>query len=73
MLPTYRIEPYNDSLTNKDRFDLVKDWLSLPDSKRPSLLGIYISTVDTVGHKFGPNSKEVLIFLLSRFLNNLDK
>lgn len=50
---------YNESVPNTDRIDQVVKWLNLPEEERPRLITVYFSFVDDMGHKFGPDSKEV--------------
>jgi predicted AlkP superfamily pyrophosphatase or phosphodiesterase len=57
--PTYWL-PFDGSMPNEKRIAQVIDWLSLPDGKRPRLLTIYFGEVDKAGHRFGPDSKEVV-------------
>ncbi|MES3038911.1 MAG: ectonucleotide pyrophosphatase/phosphodiesterase [Bdellovibrionota bacterium] len=56
--PTY-VKHYEDALPNAQRAKEVIDWLHLPDDQRPGLVTLYFSTVDSAGHKFGPDSEEV--------------
>jgi alkaline phosphatase D len=56
--PTYYFD-YNGSVSNDDRIDQVLNWLKLPDANRPHLILSYFSDVDSAGHKYGPDSKEV--------------
>ncbi|KAJ3029283.1 UNVERIFIED_CONTAM: hypothetical protein HDU68_012600 [Siphonaria sp. JEL0065] len=56
--PTY-YQPYNGSLSNSDRVNQVISWLSLPLDSRPAFLTLYISDIDTAGHKYGPTSPQV--------------
>ena len=56
--PTYYY-PYNESMPNKERVDLVMDWLKLPKKKRPQFISLYFSLVDSEGHNTGPNSQEL--------------
>ncbi|MCI2284203.1 ectonucleotide pyrophosphatase/phosphodiesterase [Colwellia sp. MSW7] len=56
--PTYNI-PFNTKDSNQKRFDQILQWLALPDEQRPRLIVSYFSTVDSAGHTYGPNSKEV--------------
>ncbi|KAJ3021918.1 UNVERIFIED_CONTAM: hypothetical protein HDU68_009403 [Siphonaria sp. JEL0065] len=56
--PTY-YQPYNGSLANADRVSQVISWLSLPLESRPAFLTLYISDIDTAGHKYGPTSPQV--------------
>ncbi len=84
-LPTY-YKKYIDSTPNKIRLRQIANWLTLPKNKRPDLVLGYFSTVDSAGHRYGPNSKEVKTAILkldkdiadffndlkSRKLNNID-
>ena len=56
--PTY-YEIYDGSVHNGARVDQVLDWLALPLGERPNLVTMYFSLVDSAGHRYGPNSKEV--------------
>jgi predicted AlkP superfamily pyrophosphatase or phosphodiesterase len=38
----------------------VIDWLRLPEAERPTFITLYFSEVDTIGHRNGPESREVL-------------
>ncbi|MBL0711887.1 MAG: alkaline phosphatase family protein [Colwellia sp.] len=58
VLPTYN-KPYNKATGNKVRFDQMIDWLKLPKEKRPGLIVGYFSLVDTAGHKYKLESKEL--------------
>jgi predicted AlkP superfamily pyrophosphatase or phosphodiesterase len=50
---------YDGSVPGNERVDTVLDWLDLPEAERPSFLTLYFSTVDTQGHRHGPESDEV--------------
>lgn len=56
--PTY-YKPYADHMPSAQRIAWVKEWLLLPENKKPHFIGLYFSKVDTAGHKFGPQSEEV--------------
>lgn len=56
--PTYYYE-YKHGMSHKERVKQTLNWLSLPKEKRPHFITLYFSDVDTAGHKFGPNSKEL--------------
>ncbi|KAI9336351.1 alkaline-phosphatase-like protein [Obelidium mucronatum] len=56
--PTY-YQPYNGSMSNSDRVSQIISWISLPIESRPAFLTLYISDIDTAGHKYGPNSPQV--------------
>ena len=57
--PTYW-RPFDDTLPNADRVRQVIDWLALPSDQQPSFVTVYFSEVDTAGHKYGPDSAEVM-------------
>ena len=52
--------PYSDSYHNADRVKQVLGWLARPEGQRPTFITLYFSDVDSAGHEFGPESKEVL-------------
>jgi predicted AlkP superfamily pyrophosphatase or phosphodiesterase len=56
--PSYFFE-YDEKTPIEDRISQVTKWLSLPPEKRPHLITLYFADVDSAGHKFGPNSKNV--------------
>jgi predicted AlkP superfamily pyrophosphatase or phosphodiesterase len=56
--PTYWV-PYDKNVSNADRVKRVLSWLDLPEAQRPTLLTLYFDEVDTAGHDYGPNSKQV--------------
>lgn len=58
LYPTYYFD-YNQSTPNTDRVSQVVKWLKMPKSKRPHFITLYFSDVDSAGHRYGPNSKEV--------------
>jgi predicted AlkP superfamily pyrophosphatase or phosphodiesterase len=49
---------YNEKISNKDRVEVVKNWLTLPEEKRPHFISFYYPEVDHAGHDFGPESAE---------------
>ncbi len=49
---------YNGATPNRQRTQQVLDWLAMPAAKRPRLITLYFSDVDTAGHDFGPNALE---------------
>ncbi len=53
-------KPYSASEPYKARIDSVIKWLSVDYDKRPHLAMCYIEAVDTIGHKFGPDSPEIV-------------
>ena len=55
--PTYWY-PFGNKIPMDVRLKAVKDWLSLPEEKRPHLINFYFPEVDVAGHHFGVNAKE---------------
>ena len=58
MLPNYWTT-FDDEMPNVDRVNHALDLLALPEGERPSLLTVYFSEVDHVGHDYGPDSPEM--------------
>lgn len=46
------------NLSIESRIAAVKNWLSLPEEKRPHLITFYFPEVDAAGHTYGPDSEE---------------
>lgn len=55
----YYFKHYKHNTSHRQRIDQVINWLKLPRSKRPRFLTLYFSDVDSAGHRFGPDSKEL--------------
>lgn len=55
--PTYYYR-YNDSIDIDTRIQTVKDWLTLPEEKRPHFITFYLPEVDHEAHMYGPDSKQ---------------
>jgi len=74
MRPDY-YKRYNHSTPNEVRVDQVIDWLELPEEKRPNLILMYFSDVDSAGHKYGPKSLEVkeAVFHIDEMIKRLQK
>ena len=49
---------YNDKIEIDTRIRTVKNWLQLPEEKRPHLITFYFPEMDHAEHKYGPDSKE---------------
>lgn len=49
--------PYDIKTPNSARVNQVLQWLQLPEYRRPHFITLYFSTVDTAGHKDGPDSQ----------------
>ena len=52
--------PYSDAFPNRERVERMLTWLARPEGERPSFATLYFSDVDSVGHRAGPDSSEVL-------------
>lgn len=50
---------YDQNVGNVQRVNTLIDWLRRPAAIRPGFATIYFDTVDTAGHRFGPDSTEV--------------
>ena len=56
--PTYYFK-YNGKVTDQQRVNQTIKWLKMPEKVRPHFITLYFSITDDVGHKNGPNSKEM--------------
>lgn len=56
--PTYYYK-YNEQIGMADRINTVKNWLSLPEEKRPHLITFYFPQVDHDAHEYGPDDSRV--------------
>jgi predicted AlkP superfamily pyrophosphatase or phosphodiesterase len=61
--PTY-LKPYDGSVSNSQRTQWVIDWLGLPAEERPQFISLYFSDVDSAGHVYSPESKEVVAAIM---------
>ncbi|MCP9291029.1 ectonucleotide pyrophosphatase/phosphodiesterase [Gracilimonas sediminicola] len=59
MRPTHW-KRYNESMPDSARIDTVVKWLSYGNEKEVDFATLYFSFVDARGHRFGPNSPEVV-------------
>lgn len=50
---------YSDHVPNPQRVEQILQWLQLPKKARPRFVTGYFSTVDTMGHRHGPDSPQV--------------
>jgi predicted AlkP superfamily pyrophosphatase or phosphodiesterase len=51
---------YDQNISNAQRIRAVVDWLRRPQATRPRFITLYFDTVDTAGHKHGPEGPETL-------------
>ncbi|MCS6952316.1 MAG: ectonucleotide pyrophosphatase/phosphodiesterase [Bryobacteraceae bacterium] len=56
-LPTF-FYAYNPETTREERVRQVLEWFHLPEERRPHLVIVYFSDVDSAGHQYGPDSEE---------------
>lgn len=56
--PTYW-KQYDHQFPYEQRIDSVISWLQKPEEVRPHLILWYFDEPDNIGHKFGPDSKEL--------------
>jgi predicted AlkP superfamily pyrophosphatase or phosphodiesterase len=49
---------YDGDVSMEARVDQVLSWLDRPAATRPAFITLYFDTVDTAGHRFGPESKQ---------------
>lgn len=56
--PSYYF-PYDGRVPHANRVNQVINWLKLSKEKRPHFITLYFSVIDSRGHAFGPDSKEV--------------
>ena len=57
--PTYYYI-YNEAIPINQRIQTVKNWLQLPEDKRPHFITFYFPEVDHQEHRFGVDSKEAI-------------
>lgn len=55
--PTYYYS-YNEKIPVEKRINKVREWLMLPEDKRPHLITFYLSEPDHASHSYGPESRE---------------
>lgn len=65
--PTYW-NTYDSSLSKKQRVETVLSWLDLPREKKPQFITLYFEDTDEAGHRYGPDSQEVI-----QAIKNLDE
>ena len=51
--------PFDMAVTSAERVDTVIDWLRRPAGIRPQLIGVYFDSIDSAGHKLGPDAKDL--------------
>ena len=72
-------QQFNEDVTGRQRVDAIIDWLRRPADTRPQFLTLYFDTVDTAGHRFGPDAPETeaavanVDALVGRLITGLDQ
>lgn len=51
--------PFDITVTSQQRARQVLDWLALPAAQRPHFITLYFDLVDSMGHKYGPDSPQL--------------
>jgi len=70
---------YDETLSNDRRVDRLLGWLDRPVERRPVLLLTYFSDADDAGHRFGPDSPQLIAALqrvdraIGRLMAGLDR
>lgn len=49
---------FNEKISVTQRIQTVKEWLSLPEERRPHFITFYVSEPDHAGHSYGPEAPE---------------
>ena len=49
---------FNDRVPVAQRIQTVKEWLSLPEERRPHFITFYVSEPDHAGHSYGPDAPQ---------------
>lgn len=71
-------KPYNGVVPNAERVDSVLAWLRLEPARRPHLVTLYMSDVDSEGHRVGPDGASIqnaitaVDLALGRLIDGLD-
>ncbi|AMJ57158.1 MULTISPECIES: ectonucleotide pyrophosphatase/phosphodiesterase [Stenotrophomonas] len=52
-------QPFDIKVTSQQRVQQVLQWLALPATERPHFITLYFDKVDTIGHRYGPDSAEL--------------
>lgn len=76
--PSYYLR-YNHGTKHEERIKTVESWFKLPEEKRPHFATLYFHDVDSAGHNYGPDSKEVEAAIhkvdksIEKLVTNLEK
>jgi predicted AlkP superfamily pyrophosphatase or phosphodiesterase len=53
-------KPYDPNLPFAPRLEELMGWLRLPPERRPAVIALYLEETNSIGHKFGPDSPELI-------------
>jgi predicted AlkP superfamily pyrophosphatase or phosphodiesterase len=56
-------KPYDYSVPFEQRLDELVGWLKLPEAQRPAVITFYLEEANSAGHKYGPDSAELVTTL----------
>ena len=56
-------KPFDYSVPFQSRLDELIAWLKLPPSERPAVVAFYLEETNSVGHKYGPDSPQLVATL----------
>ena len=64
---------YDGSISHSERISQIIRWMDYPPEKRPHLITLYFSEIDSKGHRYGPDSEEVIsaIEAMDKTIGNL--
>ena len=51
-------QQFNQAVSGTQRVNAVLDWMRRPADSRPRFVTLYFDTVDTAGHRFGPDAAQ---------------
>lgn len=49
---------YHEQFSDDEKVNIIRNWLTLPDEKRPHFITLYFPEVDHAGHRYGTEAKE---------------
>lgn len=52
--------PYQTNLPFEKRLGELRTWLQLPEKERPAVITLYLEEGNSIGHKYGPGSPELI-------------
>lgn len=66
---------YNEQISVDKRIEIIKNWLTLPEEKRPHLITFYLSEPDHAGHTYGPDAPQTqeAVKMVDAVINQLTK